>query len=114
MDQETSAPLATPGIEKRQHRRVKLITQLRCEASGREEVFVTRDISVGGMFVTTRNPFPQDEELAVSFRLHASAPLVSCRGKVMYALPGSGMGIMFLDLSEEHRQAVQKFVDEAN
>ena len=114
MDQEAVAQQPTSGSDKRQHRRVKLITQLRCEASGREDVLVTRDVSVGGMFVISKNPFPQDSEVTLSFRLKMEDPLIGCRGKVAYSLQGVGMGVMFSDLPEAGRQALQKFVDEAN
>jgi len=113
VDQEAPTPI-TPEIDKRQYRRVKLITELQCEAVGREEVAVSRDISVGGMFVTAKNPFPQNSEIALSFRLRSGDPLISCRGKIMHSIKGRGMGVMFLDLSEEVRETLQKFVDEAN
>jgi hypothetical protein len=103
----------TPEIEKRQHRRAELVTQVRCDALGREDLMLTRDVSVGGMFVTAKDPFPSDSDVALSFRLRAGDPPIASRGKVVYSLPGMGMGITFVDLSEEARQTLQKFVDEA-
>jgi hypothetical protein len=112
VDQE-GRQFVTPGIDKRQHRRARLVTQLRCEASGREEILLSRDISVGGMFLASKSPFPQDSEVALSFRLKSGDPPLSCRGRIVYSIKGMGMGVMFLDLNEGNRQAVQKFVDEA-
>ena len=100
-----------PGIEKRQHRRFRLVTQLTCAALDREELLLSRDVSVGGMFVTSKDPFPQDSEVAIAFRLRPKDSLISCHGKVMYAIVGVGMGVMFTDLDEESRQSLQKFVD---
>jgi hypothetical protein len=111
--QEEGREYITPEIEKRQHRRAKLVTQVQCEALGREGIMVTRDVSVGGMFVSTKNPFPRDCEVALSFRLRAADSPLSCKGKIVYAIRGMGMGIEFAGLSEEARQALQKFVDEA-
>jgi hypothetical protein len=102
----------TPEIDKRQHRRAKLLTQVQCAALSREDLMLTRDVSVGGMFVTAKDPFPADSEVALSFRLRAGDPPISSRGKVMYSVQGMGMGIMFVDLSEATREALQKFVDE--
>ena len=113
MDEDTRE-FVTPDIEKRQHRRAKLITQVRCQALGREAVLLTRDVSVGGMFVNTQEPFPADSVVSLAYRLDPIAPLFTCQGKVAYAIQGLGMGVMFTDLSEEVRQALQKFVDEAN
>lgn len=103
----------TPEIDKRQHRRAKLVTQVRCDALGREDLMLTRDVSIGGMFVRAKNPYPADSEVAVSFLLRAGDPPISSRGKVVYSIQGMGMGIMFVDLSQDVREALQKFVDEA-
>ena len=103
----------TPEIDKRQHRRAQLVTQVRCDALGRDEFLLTRGVSVGGMFVTAKDPFPSDSEVALSFSLRAGEPPIASRGKVVYSLRSMGMGITFVDLSEEARQALQKFVDEA-
>jgi PilZ domain-containing protein len=104
----------TPDIDKRQHRRAKLVTQIRCESLGREELHVTRDVSVGGLFVSSKNPFPQDSMVSVFFHLRPSEPAISCHGKVVYSLKGLGMGVQFTDLSDSDRRALEKFVEESN
>lgn len=104
----------TPEIERRQHRRAKLVTQVRCETLSREDLLVTRDVSSGGAFITTKNPYPPDSEVAVSFHLGPNQPQISCRGKVVNQLKGRGMGIQFFDLSDEARQALLKFIDETH
>jgi hypothetical protein len=112
--EEDTREFVTPNIDKRQHRRARLITQVRCQALDREAVMLTRDVSVGGMFVNAQDPFPADAVVSLAFRLDPTAPLFTCHGKVAYAIRGLGMGVTFTDLNEEHRQALQKFVDEAN
>ena len=109
-----NSELIKPEIDKRKYRRAKLITQVKCEAVGRENVMVTRDISVGGMFVNDRDPFPTHSAVTLQFRLSPTAPLLSCGGTVVYSIRGVGMGIKFAELAEEVRQALQKFIDEAN
>ena len=103
-----------PENEKRQHRRAKLVAQIRCEALGREELHMTRDISVGGLFVGSKEPFPPDCEVSVFFHLRPSDPAISCQGRVVYSLRGLGMGIQFTELSGADRVSLQKFVDESN
>jgi hypothetical protein len=102
----------TPEIEKRQYRRVRLVTEVRCEPLSRDELLLTRDISVGGLFLNCKDPLPKGSEVALSFHLRPGGPVVNCHGKVAHSLAGVGMGIQFLDLSEEPRQAIQKLVDE--
>ncbi len=112
--EEEQPKYITPEIEKRRHRRAKLVAQVRCESIGREEVLVTRDVSVGGLFITTKKPFPRESEVAVSFQLKSTGPAISCRGKVVYSILAMGMGVEFFDLGEETRQALEKFVDESD
>jgi c-di-GMP-binding flagellar brake protein YcgR len=102
----------TPIIEKRRYRRVQIITRVRCKALNREEFLLTRDISVGGLFLTCQDPFPKESLVILTFYLRFGEAAINCRGKVAYCRAGDGMGIQFLDLSEEPRQAIQKFVDE--
>ncbi len=104
----------TPDIPKRQYRRAKLVAQVNCEALGKEDLMVTRDVSAGGLALSAKKAYPLGSEVAVSFQLHPSGQPISCRGKVVYSAEGMGMGIQFIDLSEESRQALQKFIDEAN
>jgi hypothetical protein len=105
---------ATPEIEKRKYRRAKLITQVKCEALGRENVMVTRDVSLGGIFVNDRDPFPANSEVSLAFRLSPTAPLLTCNGRVAYAIRGVGMGVMFTEISDDVRQALKEFVDAAH
>lgn len=100
-------------IDKRRYRRAKLITQVKCEALDREELAVTRDVSVGGMFLNEKKPFPSKSVVNLAFRLDPTAPLLTCQGEVVYSINGVGMGVMFTDVPAEVRQALEKFVDEA-
>jgi c-di-GMP-binding flagellar brake protein YcgR len=99
-------------VERRQYRRVKLVTQVHCEAPECNEVRVTRDVSVGGMFFNVRFPLPIGSEMSITFRLYPTEPAITCRAKVTFSRVGLGMGIQFQDLSTEARQTIQKFLDE--
>jgi hypothetical protein len=101
-------------FDKRKYRRAKLVTQVKCEAVGREDIAVTRDVSAGGMFLNDPNPFPKSSIVSLAFRLTPTDPLLTCQGEVVYSLKGVGMGIMFTQVSEEIRQALDKFVEQAN
>jgi hypothetical protein len=101
-------------FDKRKYRRAKLITQVKCEASGREGIAVTRDISAGGMFLNDPNPFPKGSTLVLAFRLSPTGELLTCRGDVVYSLKGVGMGIMFTQISDATRQTLDAFVAGSN
>ena len=76
------------------------------------EVMVTRDVSEGGMFINVKSPLPLESELALTFRLGPTGPPISCRARVMFSQVNLGMGIKFLDISQEAQQSLQKFVNE--
>jgi hypothetical protein len=101
-------------VERRQYRRVKLVMQVHCEALERNEIMVTRDVSVGGMFINARFPIPIDSDLSITFRLYPAEPAITCRAKVMFSRVGLGMGIQFQDLSAETVQTLEKFVNEVD
>jgi hypothetical protein len=111
--EEEKQQLQRSGIERRQHRRARRVTQVRCEALGREEMLLTRDISVGGLFVSTKDPFPMGSDIGVALQLITGGESLAAQGRVVYALKGLGMGIQFADLSDDARVTLEKFVDEA-
>ncbi|HLY59355.1 MAG TPA: PilZ domain-containing protein [Terriglobia bacterium] len=111
---EEGRELITPDIDKRRQRRARLITEVKCEAMHRDELLVTRDVSVGGLFLTTKTPLPLDSSVFVAFSLAVGTPAISCNARVVYSMQGLGMGIQFTDLNEGARASLQKFVDEAN
>ncbi len=113
MGEDETMELMRPGIDKREHRRARLVTQVRCEALGREEMLLTRDVSVGGVFVSAKDPFPMGSEIALNLQLATGGNSLAATGKVVYSLKGLGMGIQFTSLTDEHRATLQKFVDES-
>jgi uncharacterized protein (TIGR02266 family) len=113
MADSESKPYITPEIDKRQHRRARLVTEVRCESLGKQAVFLTRDVSVGGLFVTAKDPFPTGSEVAVSLALASGETPLKARGTVVYSLKGMGMGVQFGELDGQVRDSLQKFVDES-
>ncbi len=110
---EEAPQYVKPQIERRQYRRASIVTQVRCETLGRDELLVTRDISVGGLFLRSPKPLPSGVEVKLAFRLHADEPPLSCGGTVVNSIAGRGMGIEFRELDGATTLALQKFVDEA-
>jgi uncharacterized protein (TIGR02266 family) len=102
----------TPEIEKRQYRRASLVVEVRCATSSRDSIHLTRDISVGGLFVSASDPFPAGSVVQVALRLAAGKSPLTYSGKVVHSLPGVGMGIEFDHLDAGARETLQKFVDE--
>lgn len=110
----THDEVPSPEIEKRKYRRAKVITQVKCDALDRDIVMVTRDISLGGMFISDVNPLPPGSEISLAFRLSPTEPLLTGKAKVAYTIREAGMGVMFTEISDNVRQALKQFVDAAN
>jgi hypothetical protein len=62
----------------------------------------TKDISVGGLYMNTQATIPQGAVLLVRIPFRADATVV-CRAEVIYSEPGRGLGLRFIDLSDEGR-----------
>ena len=113
MPQENSER-ARRGFERREYRRVGLITQVQCAALGRKDALVTRDVSLGGLLIVTKKPYPANSEIDVLFSLPFAGPHIFCRGQVSYTIKGCCLGVRFLEMSEESHLALKQFVAKAN
>ncbi len=84
----------------------------------RVPLYVSGNISGGGMFLITQEPYPAGTSLRVTFHLPDDDKTVEAAGRVVWARDekeGSdrqpGMGIEFLEIDEQDRQRVRKFIN---
>lgn len=101
-------------IEKRQHKRSRTALDVRCESFGLDEIFVSRDVSGGGLFLKAPNPLPVGSEVSLSFNLSPNTLPLECSGRVVYSVPGAGMGIQFIDARGEIEMALNNLVEKAH
>ena len=79
-----------------------------------EEVPIRQpDVSVQGMFIQTVRHFAEGAVLKVRFRLARSGHEVHARAEVRYCLPGVGIGVEFVDISPEDRDAIESELRDA-
>ena len=64
------------------------------------------DISTDGMFINTAQRFPEGAVLCIRFRLRRTDQVITARGEVRYCLPGVGVGVEFIGLSEDAQRAI--------
>lgn len=78
-----------------------------------------QNISLGGIFLRTDNPFPAGTKVNLSFSLPGYNGLIETKGEVIWVVKkddseegrGSpGMGIKFEDLSLESKQIIDKLI----
>jgi hypothetical protein len=101
-----------PRPDGRRHKRVTLLREIACQGDAGTIRSETGDISAGGMFIdSARAPFPQGETVTVAFLLSPAEPRITARAEVQYIQDGIGMGVRFLDLSQEDVDRVERFVE---
>lgn len=70
----------------------------------------TSDLSCGGCYVDTINPFP--ENTLVSVRLEKWERSFEAQAKVVYAAVGMGMGLMFVSVDPKQRLIMDWWMSE--
>lgn len=90
--------------------RVPLLTQV----EGRRESFTTlgwtKDISLGGLSLSSQQTLPRGTTVVVRFGLPGRARAIEAAGQVAWVVPGKSMGIAFLGLLDEDRQVIADYV----
>jgi len=74
------------------------------------------DICEGGILMRTPDTIPQTTEVSLRFVLPLSPQGVEINagGVVAQEVPDVGMAIVFMNLREDQRQAIARFVDEVS
>jgi uncharacterized protein (TIGR02266 family) len=80
----------------------------------------TVNVSSGGLFIETSKILPVDTLLMIKFKLPDVETAISCKARVAWTNEGDapkkpsfppGMGIQFLDLTQDDMHAIRMFVD---
>lgn len=106
-----SATANKPGIAHRKDKRhYGNIRELFITYEGYSEEVPLRppDLSTQGMFIQTGKQFPEGAVLKVRFRLARSGYEITARGEIRYCLPGVGIGVEFVEISPEARNAIEE------
>lgn len=92
--------------ERRQFDRSRLIVDVYFDGADLTGVASTKDISLGGLYLSTQVEIPKGATLTL--RLPIGRQHIVLRGDVVYSLPGHGVGIRFHRLSEEKRALMER------
>lgn len=91
---------------RRQHDRSRLIVDVHFDGAESTGVASTKDISVGGLYMSTKTKIPVGAMLAL--RIPIGNEHVIVKGEVVYSHPGDGVGVKFRELSEEARLLMEQ------
>jgi uncharacterized protein (TIGR02266 family) len=102
---------------------VRAVVRLEVEGGKRNllrvPLYVTENLSRGGMFLITKDPLKEGTELNLEFSLPKDEKTIKVTAKVIWAREADekenlapGMGILFTKISDEDRGHISNFVEE--
>jgi hypothetical protein len=95
--------------ERRQSDRKKLIVDVKFGGGDATGIANTRDIGIGGLYMTTNAQLESGMEIAMNLTIGGRE--VALDGIVAYIDPGHGVGVRFQNLSDEDRNLLVKELD---
>ncbi|HEV7700930.1 MAG TPA: PilZ domain-containing protein [Pyrinomonadaceae bacterium] len=98
---ETDLNDARSASERRGSDRKKLIVDVRFDGGDGTGIANTRDIGIGGLYMTTTAPL--DMGTPIIMTLNIAEQTMHLTGTVVYSDPGHGVGVRFKDLDDEDR-----------
>ncbi len=94
--------------ERRQFPRKQLVTQV--EHAAGSFLGISRDIGVGGMFISTEQGLPSGSQARLRFNLEDGGSVVDVAAEVVYCVEKLGIGVRFLDLAPADRTRIDIYV----
>jgi len=106
------------GADKRKHSRVKAKLVMRYRNADALVEEYTRNISKGGLFVLTDNPYPLGSDIELTIELPDASGEIEAKARVMHVVPRDesdpssrpGMGLELTDIPAEGREIIEGYV----
>lgn len=104
--------------EKRKHERLPVRIRIQYRTSDQFFQDYIQNLSVGGIFIETKNPLSVGTKLKVQFSLPEMEEMITADGVVVHRLhggrthnlPSGGMGIQFAELDDNCKQVLEDYV----
>ena len=97
---------ARTWAERRGSDRKKLIVDVRFDGGDGTGIANTRDIGLGGLYMTTTAPI--DMGTPIMMTLNLAERSMHLTGTVVYSDPGHGVGVRFKELKDEDRETLTR------
>ena len=92
--------------DRRHHDRSRLIVDVHFDGADSTGVASTKDISLGGLYMSTQAEIPVGATLAL--RVPLGSEHVVVKAEVVYSNPGHGVGVKFNELTEQSRALMER------
>jgi uncharacterized protein (TIGR02266 family) len=104
------------SLERRRDTRVAAAIAVEIRDGRGFSLHSTRDVSTGGLFFDRAIPHAVGATVELSFALPGDARTIRCRGEVVNVPDARsfGMGIRFLDMGAQDKEALETFVKEGS
>lgn len=105
-----------PGVDRRGGLRLRVGLPIEYQSLGLWRESATFNLSCWGVFIRTPAPLGAGENVVLRFQLPVHDQRIRAMGRVVWANKderkwgGTGMGIQFLDLSAEDRNAIERYL----
>ena len=104
IDEDRSEEISSD--ERRQYDRSRVIVDVHFDGGDATGVASSKDISMGGLYMSTQTDIPVGETLAL--RIPLAGQHVVIKGDVVYSNPGHGVGVRFHRLPDETRELMER------
>jgi len=104
IDEDRSEEISSD--ERRHYDRSRVIVDVHFDGGDATGVASTKDISMGGLYMSTQADIPVGETLAL--RIPLAGQHVVIKGDVVYSNPGHGVGVRFHRLAPETRELMER------
>ena len=94
--------------DSRKSRRAPLAVQV--EHEGGMLIGFSNNISVGGMFIETKEPVATESSIRLRFNLEDNGPIIIVDGEVRYSVEKTGMGVRFLNLTSDDENRINTYL----
>jgi uncharacterized protein (TIGR02266 family) len=104
--------------DRRRHQRVTLVTKVTHMLSSGSKYYYSRDLSLGGIFLETKQPYPIGTRLDLCFSLPGKPEKIEVECKVVRTVDHKpnhpdhvpGMGVSFITLDEDKQETLITFL----
>ena len=93
--------------DRRRYDRARLIVDVFFDGKDVTGIASTKDISIGGFYMNTQATLPEGATLLVRITLGGDKQMIA-NAEVVYSNPTRGVGVRFVNLSEENRLLIER------
>ncbi len=97
--------------DRRKHERVPIAIVVRYQDHEEQVAVMSRDLSLGGLFLGTVTPAPASASLQLRLNLPAPHGEVQARGTVVHCLQGIGMGVEFTGFEGDGEPRLRHYLE---